>query len=361
MKAMVLTGHGGIDKLVYREDFPKPQPKAGEVLIRVCACGLNNTDINTRTGWYSQSATGATNPETAAKSANEKDAAWGGKPLSFPLIQGADAVGIAESVGEGVDDSIIGKRVMIDCWLRDKTEPHNANKAGYFGSECNGGFAEYTAVDARNVYPINSALSDAELATFSTSYLTAEQMLNRAKVGGDDIVLIIGASGGVGSALIQLAKRRGAKVIAMCAKDKAATMRALLSPDAILPRAPDDLSAALKAAGFDGISVVADVVGGALFPQLINALQRRGRYVCSGAIAGAGVDMDLRILYLRDLTLIGSTVTPPEVFPDVISYIEKAEIRPLLAKTFPLKQLPEAQQMFAAKKHIGNIAVVTGD
>lgn len=361
MKAMVLTGHGGLDKLVYREDFPKPSAAAGEVLIRVLACGLNNTDINTRTGWYSQSASGATNADNTAAGANAEDAAWGGKPLSFPLVQGADAVGIVEGIGEGVDDSIIGKRVMIDCWLRDNNNPDDDNKTGYFGSERNGGFADYTTAPVANVYPVDSALTDAQLATFSTSYLTAEQMLNRAGVGGDDIVLITGASGGVGSALIQLAKRRGAKTIALCAENKIAALEDATKPDKILPRAPANLSRALNDAGFDGASVVADVVGGALFPQLLGALTRRGRYVCSGAIAGAGVGLDLRVMYLRDLTLIGSTVTPPQVFPDVVGYIEKGEVRPLLAKTFPLKQLREAQEMFAAKKHIGNIAVITGD
>ena len=356
MRAMVLVGHGGIDKLVYRLDYPKPQPAAGEVLIRVGACGLNNTDINTRTGWYSQSATGATTA-AAASGASAEDATWGGKPLSFPLIQGADAVGIVESVGAGADDSLVGKRVMIDCWLRDKNEPLNGDKCGYFGSERNGGFAEWTTVDSRNVYPVDSPLSDAELATFSTSYLTAEQMLNRAAVSGDDTVFITGASGGVGSALVQLANRRGAKTIALCAEDKMAAVRAL-KPSAVLPRAPEDLHAALTAAGVNAVSVVADVVGGALFPQLINVLQRRGRYVCSGAIAGSGVDFDLRVFYLRDLTLTGSTITPPGVFGDVVRYIERGEVRPLLAKTFPLQQLPDAQTMFAAKKHIGNIAVV---
>lgn len=360
MKAMVLTGHGGMDKLVYREDYPKPSASAGEVLIRVRACGLNNTDINTRTGWYSQS-TGGTTTAEAANSASAQDAAWGGKPLTFPLIQGADAVGIVEGVGAGVDDSIIGKRVMIDCWLRDKDNPDDNNKTGYFGSECNGGFADYAVVDARNAYPVDSTLSDAELATFSTSYLTAEQMLNRANVGDDDVVLITGASGGVGSALIQLAKRRKAKTIALCAEDKASALGAL-NPDVILPRNPADIMAALNDAGFaDGVSVVADVVGGKIFPQLINVLQRKGRYVCSGAIAGAGVALDLRIMYLRDLTLIGSTVTPPQVFPDLIAYIERGEVRPLLAKTFPLKQLHQAQEMFMAKNHIGNIAVVMDD
>ena len=355
MRAVLLTGHGGLDKLVFSADVAKPQPQQGEVLIRVGACGLNNTDVNTRTAWYSQSAKGATTGDSIA-GASADDAAWGGKPLTFPRIQGADAVGVVESAGDGVDDSIIGKRVMIDCWLRDWNDPGNESKVGYFGSEHNGGFAEYAVVNARNVHPVASDLSDAELATFATSYTTAEGMIKRANVCKDDVVLITGASGGVGSAWIQLAKRRGAKTIAMCGEDKAGSLREL-GADAVLPRAPDNLRAALADAGYDGVSVVADVVGGDIFPQLIDVLNRRGRYVCSGAIAGPNVDFDLRPFYLRDLTLLGSTITPPDVFAALVGYIENGELRPLLAKAFPLEELRAAQEMFIAKKHTGNIVV----
>ena len=131
---------------------------------------------------------------------------------------------------------LIGKRVMAGGWVRDWNDPENKDKAGYFGSECDGGFAEYTKADVRGVAVIESPLSDAELATFSCSYVTAEGMLSRAHgVGAEDTVLIPGASGGVGGALIQLAKRRGARVIAMASEAKHAEV-AGLGPDLILPR-----------------------------------------------------------------------------------------------------------------------------
>ena len=138
MRAMVLTGHGGLDKLHYCEDWPKPEPQAAAVLIRVRACGLNNTDVNTRSGWYSQSES-ASDDEVA-------HGAWGGAAISFPLIQGADAVGVVEAVGGKVDSELLGRRVMIDTWLRDWNDPLNLDKTGYFGSECDGGFAEYACV-----------------------------------------------------------------------------------------------------------------------------------------------------------------------------------------------------------------------
>ncbi len=242
---------------------------------------------------------------------------------------------------------------MCDGWLRDWNDPGNRDRAGYFGSECDGGYAEYTVADQRNIAVVESDLSDAELATFQCSYTTAEGMLTRAGAGADDTVLIPGASGGVGGALIQLAKRRSARVIAMAAEPKHAEV-ASLGPDLILPRSPGNLRAAL---GDEKITVVADIVGGPMWPQLIDVLERGGRYTCSGAIAGPMVELDLRTFYLRDLTFTGSTVIPQQVFHDVIGYIVRGEIRPVLAAVYPLSDLREAQQAFIDKKHTGSIVV----
>lgn len=356
MRAVVLTGHGDFDKLVYHQDWPVPQPRPGEVLIRVQACGLNNTDVNTRTAWYSKGVTDETTGG-AFETAEEEDATWGGAAITFPRIQGADVAGTVVAVGEGADANLIGRRVLVDVWLRDWDDPMNMDRCGYFGSECDGGFAEFTKADHRNVHPIDCDLSDAELATFATSYVTAENMLNRAQVGEGDSVLIPGASGGVGSALIQLAKRRGASAIAMASEAKWKQVKAV-GADALLPRAPADLKAALKdATGKESVTVVADVVGGDGWSALIDALARGGRYTCAGAIAGPMVDFDLRTFYLRDLTFTGATIVPPGVFADLVGYIARGEIKPLLAASYPLKELVQAQQAFIDKKHTGNIVV----
>ena len=355
MRAVVLTGHGGLDKLQVRDDWPLPEPGPGEVLIKVQACGLNNTDVNTRTAWYSKGVTDATTGG-ALDDASDEDATWGGGAITFPRIQGADVCGRVVAAGDG-DAGLVGKRVLIDTWLRDWSDPLNPDKCGYFGSECDGGYADYTKADVRNVHPVESALSDAELATFATSYITAENMLNRADVGSGDTVLIPGASGGVGSALIQLAKRRGAKTVALCGASKADAVAAI-GPDAVLPRAPGNLKGALRdAIGQDSVTVVADVVGGDLWPRLIAVLARGGRYTCAGAIAGPVVAFDLRTFYLHDLTFTGATIVPPGVFADLVGYIERGEIEPLLAATYPLAELAKAQEAFIAKQHVGNIVV----
>jgi len=353
MTAMVTMGHGGLDQMVMHTDWPRPAPAADEVLIKVGACGLNNTDVNTRSGWYSKAVSEATTGGAFAE-VNEDDPTWGGAPISFPRIQGADVCGEIVAVGAGVDPARIGERVITDGWLRDPDDPQNMEKTGYFGSERDGGFAQYTTTPSRNALAIQSDLSDAELATFSCSYSTAEGMLARANVTDRDTVLVSGASGGVGGALVQLAKRRGARVIAMASEAKHGDV-SKLGPDRILPRTPDNLRAAL---GDERITVVADIVGGPYWPTLIDILERGGRYTCSGAIAGPMVELDLRTFYLRDLTFTGSTVIAPEVMPNLIRYIERGEIKPALAATYPLEQLREAQAAFIAKEHTGNIVVV---
>ena len=356
MQAVVLTGHGGLDALVHHTDWPVPIPGDNDVLIKVAACGMNNTDVNTRTGWYSKAVTEATTG-SAYDTVDDEDPTWGGAPIVFPRIQGADVCGTVVAVGAKADASLIGKRVITDCWLRNWDEPMNKESTGYFGSECDGGYAEFTKTDHRNVGVVDSLLSDAELATFSCSYTTAEGMLSRANVTDADTVLITGASGGVGSALIQLAKRRGASVIGLAAEAKHDDLKKL-GADHLLPRKPANIRAAIKQiSGKETVSVVADIVGGDAFPTLLDMLERGGRYTCSGAIAGPMVELDLRTFYLRDLTLTGSTVVAPHIFNDVIGYIEREEIRPALAATYTLKDFHHAQTAFIAKKHSGNIVV----
>ena len=179
-------------------------------------------------------------------------------------------------------------------------------------------------------------------------------MLNRANVDADDTVLIPGASGGVGGALVQLANRRGARTIAMAAVSKHGEVMKT-HPARLLPRSPENLKEQLAD---EKITVVADIVGGSLWPQLIDLLERGGRYTCAGAIAGPMVTLDLRTFYLRDLTFTGATVVPPGTFADLVGYIERGEIKPMLSATYPLRELHAAQQAFISKQHAGNIVVL---
>lgn len=356
MRAVVLIGHGGLEQLVLHSDWPVPKPSDDQVLINVHACGMNNTDVNTRSGWYSKAVSEATTGD-AYTDVSEEDPTWGGAPITFPRIQGADVCGTVVSVGANGDAALVGKRVITDNWLRDWNNPDDKYATGYYGSECDGGFAEYAVIDHRNVGAVESTMTDAELATFSCSYTTAEGMLSRANVGADDIVLVAGASGGVGSALIQLAKRRGATVVGLASEPKHDALK-VFGADALLPRAPENLSKTLKdVIGHETVSVVADIVGGDGFSSLIDVLERGGRYTCSGAIAGPIVELDLRTFYLRDLTFTGSTVVEPHIFKDLVGYIERSEIKPALAGMYALEDFHAGQQAFIDKTHAGNIVV----
>lgn len=349
MRGVVLTGHGGLDKLEYRDDLAVPVPGPDEVLIQVSACGMNNTDVNTRTGWYSKSVSGGTG-EGQLKS--DADGSWGGG-IDFPLIQGADPTGHITAVGELVDKTRVGERVLVDAWLRDPGG--DLEKAEYLGSERDGGYAEYVAVPAINAHAIDSEMTDVELASFPCSYATAEHMLHRANVGEGQWVLVTGASGGVGGALVQLSRRRGARVLALTSVSKVDRVESLGAEIVLDREDPDVTSAILDVTG--GVDVLADVVGGELFPRLLETIRRGGHYTTAGAIAGPIVSLDLRTLYLHDLTMHGATVLPPEVFANLVSYIERGEIKPVVAEVYPLSQLRQAQEFFMAKDHVGAIVI----
>jgi NADPH:quinone reductase-like Zn-dependent oxidoreductase len=349
MKAVLTRGHGSLEQLEYREDVPVPRPAAGEVLVAVAAAALNNTDINLRAGWYSKAAGEA--PAVAA-GAVAADAGWTGTALRFPRIQGVDACGRIAAVGAGVAPGRVGERVLVNPVLYPPADaPHAAPR--YFGSDTDGAFAEYAVVPAANAVPIASALSDVELASFPCAYTAAENLLARARVAARETVLVTGASGGVGSAAVQLARRRGATVIAVAGRAKAPGLLALGAARVVERDA--DLGAAL---GREAVEVVVDAVGGPQFPSLLEVLVRGGRYAVAGAIGGANVALDLRTLYLKDLELHGCTIPARTVFADLVGYIERGEVRPLVAATFPLRQLAAAQAQFMEKTHLGKIVLL---
>ncbi len=355
MFAVLLTGHGGYDRLEWREDVPVPAPRDGEVLIRVGAAGVNNTDINTRTAWYSRAVTEGTTAAAAARgldAARAADSGWTGTPLEFPRIQGADACGRIVAVGNGVAGSRIGERVLVEPVFRTGSA-HDPRGAIYFGSECDGAFAEFARVPSRHAHRIDSPLDDAELASFPCAYSAAENMLTRAGVRAEDTVLVTGASGGVGSAAVQLARRRGATVIAVADPAKAGDLAALGAARTLARDANP-----VDALGPESVDVVVDVVGGRLFAALLEVLVRGGRYATAGAIAGPVVELDLRTLYLKDLRLLGCTVLEPGVFPNLVAAIERGEIRPLVAARYPLTQIVDAQRAFLEKRHVGKIVLV---
>lgn len=330
MKAIVTTGNGGFDKLVY-QDVPTPIVGAGEVLIQVLAAGVNNTEINTRLGWY-------------------KDGGWD-IATPFPFIQGTDCCGQVVEVARDVAGSLVGARVLVRPCVRP--DGFGSMRNIWMGSDFDGAFAQFVKMPATEVFVINSNWSDIELGSIPCSYGSAENMLLRAKVAVNEHVLIAGASGGVGSAAVQLAKLRGAIVTAVVSTDK--TNQALeIGADRVVVRGTD----IADVLGEETVDVVVDNVGGKDFDSMLRVLRRGGRYVSSGAIGGPVVNLDLRTFYLKDLTLIGCTAWDEPVFKNLVSYIEKNQIKPLVAKTFALQDIANAQIEFLEKKHFGKFVLV---
>ncbi|MFP4890994.1 alcohol dehydrogenase family protein [Paraburkholderia sp. EG304] len=364
MRAVLLTGYGGIDKLQYREDVPVPRPKKGEVLIKVGACGINNTDINLRTQWYNRAA-GATLTEEVglrgvqgiADKQEEAAATWKQEANVFPRIQGAAIAGRIVAVGDAANAARVGERVIVDPQVRDLSLPERAQLVEYIGGERDGGFAEYVAVPAENAYAVTSSLSDAELATFPTSYDTAEEMLERARLSEGETVVVTGASGGVGTALVQLALIRKARVIAIAGESKEDRVRAL-GVHAFIPRESESIKAAVeRIVGANSVDVVADVVGGQAFGDFLKVLRRGGRYTTGGAIGGPIQPMDLRDLIYKDLEMYGITCPTPATFARVIAHVSSGKLRPLLDKAYPLDQLAQAQTDFVKRTHVGKFVI----
>ena len=370
MNGVYLQGHGGLDKLDYRKDIPVPQCKTDEVLIKVSAAGVNNTDINTRIGWYNSEVTEGTLSDNARNGIDLKleDTAkvrgmgdWN-VGLEFPRIQGADVAGRIVETGRNVDPNRIGERVICDPYIRPSDDYAGWENAGFLGADFDGGFAEFVTVPSRNVYRISEALSltDEALCTLPCSGGTAMNMLLMAAVRSGDTMLVTGASGGVGTFLVQIGHALGAKIIAVSGKSKIHQV-SKLNPLAVVDRnSPDFVNDILEITQGDKLSVVADVVGGTYFSDLLSLLQRGGKFVTAGAIAGPMVTLDLRTLYLKSLEFYGSSAYRADAIPKLIELVEAGKVDPAVDSVLPLSDIRLAQQKFLEKKHVGSLVLTPG-
>jgi NADPH:quinone reductase-like Zn-dependent oxidoreductase len=334
----VLTRFGGPEALEVRE-VPDPTPGDGQVLVRVTAAAVNNTDIWTREGAY------GTSEDPEAK------AGWRG-PIDFPRIQGGDIVGVVEAPAAGVDPSVVGRRVLVDPAFYD-AEDH---PVGLLGSEADGGFAERVVVEEARVHDVSdSPLSDEELACLPIAYGTAMGMLERGGIRADETVLVTGASGGVGIALVQLARARGAHVVAMTSEAKAGGVVQAGATVAIDRNRPVDT--ALRQVAPEGLTAVLDVVGGQILLDVLPHLRDGARWVIAGALGGHTVAIDLRRLYLHNIAIVGSSMHTPRHFDLLAAEARRGNIRPPIAATYDLADIHEAQEAFAGRDHVGKIVL----
>lgn len=341
MTAVRITGHGGPEVLEVAQ-VPVPAPGAGEVLVEVRAVALNNTDLWTRQGAYGTPG----DPDALA--------GWRG-PIRFPRIQGADVAGVVAAVGPGGDPRSVGQRVVVDPAIYDGDGP-DANPVGLMGSERDGGYAEYVTAPAHHAHDVTgSPLSDAQLAALPTAYGTALGMIERGGVHEGDSVLVTGASGGVGLALVQLARARGARVIAVSSDSKLEPVRQAGAHE-VIDRAQNVIEQARTAAEA-GVDVVLDVVAGKLVGEGLSLLREGGRWVVAGALGGHAVTFDVRRLYLHNAQVIGSSMHTPAHFALLMEIARQGQVRPVIAKTYPLDQAPQAQEELGRRRHVGKIVM----
>ncbi len=343
MRAMVTTRHGG-PEVVESRRVPVPRASPGHVLVRVGAAGCNNTDLWTRDGAYPS-------PDGTAGRGG-----WLG-PLDFPRVQGGDVAGTVVACGAGTDTSLAGARVLVDPALYEGPD-RDARPVDVLGSERDGGFAEYVVVPEQCAHRVDgSPLSDLELAALPIAYGTALAMVLRGGVVEGSTVVVTGASGGVGLAAVQLARARGARVVAVCSATKGGEVLAA-GADAVVDRQRGAVVEDIARVAPEGVHVVIDVVAGETLGPGLGLLRPGGRWVVAGALDGWRVELDVRRLYLANVSLVGSTMHTPAIFEELVGLALRGEVRPHIAATFSLEDLGVAQARLAQREHVGKLMIV---
>lgn len=358
MKAMVLTGHGDVDKLEY-QDVPVPAPGAGQVLVQVTATAKNNTDRKAREGLY------------PTKKGEMTSFQMGGKPtLVFPRIQGADIAGRVVAVGDGVDESRIGERGLLDFNIYANDRRDINLTPDYYGHGADGGYAEYVALPADQFHHIpNAELADAEVASMGMcSYQTAMHMLTSANIKAGERVLVTGASGGVGTALIQLCRIMGAIPYALSKQDKAAALLEL-GAEAVLDRSDmDSFVDRVKAeTGGKPIDAVMDLVGGEMTDVFIdtmifdmNARSTYPRLSIAGASGGNISEILWTRIYLYQVQIFGVSHGTREEAEQLMAWIRGGQLKPVLHGAFRLSDLHRVEEYFVNRgsNYLGKIVIV---
>ena len=360
MKAMVLTGHGGVDKLVYRDDVTLPRPAPGQVLVRVTATAKNNTDRKAREGLY----------PTKDKDEVASFQMGGSATLTFPRIQGADVAGRVAAVGDGVDPARIGERGLLDFNLYPDDRRDINLTPDYYGHGADGGFAEYVAVPSDQFHTVGKPdLADAELAAMGMcSYQTALHMLTSAKVIAGERVLVTGASGGVGTALIQLCRVMGAIPYALSTPDKADALREL-GAEAVFDRSDMDgfTDRVRELTGGAPLDAVMDLVGGDMTDRFIDAMifdmKARNSYPrlsIAGASGGNLSEIMWTRIYLYQVLVFGVSHGTREEAEQLIGWIRSGELKPVLHAAFKLSDLHRAEDYFVSRGNnfLGKIVIV---
>lgn len=340
MKAVAIVEHGGVEGLRYM-DFPDPQPNAGEAVIRVRACALNHLDVWLRIGIPAYK-------------------------LQLPHVPGSDIAGEVFSVGDGVSESLIGKKVIVnpnltcgECEWCLMGEDSMCQSYGIFGAKCWGGYAEYAKVCARNLILMPANLTFEEAAAFPLTFLTAWHMLvTRAQLKAGESVLVLAAGSGIGVAAVQIAKLCGAFIIATAGSDEKCEKAKALGADAVINHNSENITERVQELTEGrGVDVVFEHVGPATFEQSLQSLAKGGRLVTCGATTGPIISFNIRYLFSRQLSIVGSMMGRTSELLTIVRLIGEGKLKPAIDRTFPLSEAAQAHQVLESRNFFGKLVL----
>ena len=342
MRAAVLYGHGGVEALQIVDDLPTPEPGIGEVRLRMNAVALNRLDLFVREGWK-------------------------GLTLKTPHVVAADGAGVVDSVGAGVTQLTPGDRVCIDptfvpqaCADALAGRENLCDDMAILGEHVGGVAAEYVVLPARNLLKMPDEFGFAEAAAAGLAFVTAwHSLVTRGGLRAGESVLIVGASGGVATASIQIAKLAGATVYVVGSDAAKCAEAEALGADITINRATEEnwSKALFSLTGRQGVDVVVDNVGAATLFSSIRAVKKGGRILIVGATSGPKIDLDIRYLFAKQISLIGSTMGPHSDYTRVMRLIFKGKLKPVIGARLPLAEIREGHRLLEAGEAFGKIVL----
>ena len=340
MKAVALFEHGGVDKLTLT-DLPKPTPGPDEVIINVKTVAMNHLDLWVRQGLP-------------------------GLKIEFPFTLGSDIAGVIAELGSSAKGLSVGQRVTINPGWWDTTCEYC--RAGeeclcvdfkIFGEHLPGGYAEYMRVPARNVMPIPDDMGFEEIVAAPLAFLTAwRALITRAKLKPGEDVLITGVGGGVASAAVQIAKLAGARVFVTSSSNEKLERAKQLGADVLINYKEKEFEReAFVLTGKRGVDVVLDSTGGPNWVKSVRALCKGGRLVTVGATLDPNPPEEIRLVFWKQVSLLGSTMSTQKEFRDVMKLVFQRKLKPVVDTIMPLEQAREAHERLAQGKQFGKIVL----
>ena len=325
MRAVAIQAHGGLDQVKLRTDWPEPTAGPGQAVVTVKACGLNYLDIFVLQGMP-------------------------GLPVTMPRIPGGDISGVVHSVGAGVAREWVGRRVLID--------PH-IKPGGALGEHANGGLCERIAIEAENLIHMPDAVTFEQAASLPIAYGTAyRMMITRGQLKAGELVLILGASGGVGTGCVQIAKNLKARVIACASSPEKLKRLKELGADHVIDYTKEDFSkVAWELSGKKGVDVLVNYTGGDTWVPSLRALAKHGRLLTCGATAGFDPKTDIRYIWRREVNIIGANGWTREDLEALLLEVERGSIKPIIDRVLPLAESAEAMRILQDREVFGKVIV----